>query len=92
MQEKYFKSVSKVPTKQIIVELLLWRHGVVVITAAQLHSIKAELRLCAGSNPARGVSEIRHDENLSQWSRLKVKLNAFSQSTVPQNNSSSSSL
>ena len=42
----------------------MWRRGVVVITAAQLNSTKPELRLCAGSNPARGVSEIRSDEDL----------------------------
>ena len=39
-------------------------HGVVVITTAQLHSTKSELRFCAGSNPARGVSEIRDGEDL----------------------------
>ena len=38
--------------------------GVVVITTAQLHSTKSELRFCAGSNPARGVSEICDGENL----------------------------
>ena len=31
----------------------LWHRGVVVITTAQLHSTKPELRFCAGSNPAR---------------------------------------
>ena len=31
---------------------LIWCHGVVVITNAQLHSIKPELRFCTGSNPA----------------------------------------
>ena len=40
------------------------RRGVVVITTAQLHSTKPELRFCAGSNPARGVSEIRGSEDL----------------------------
>ena len=40
------------------------RRGVVVITTAQLHSTKPELRFCAGSNPARGVSEIRDGEDL----------------------------
>ena len=34
-----------------------WRCGVVVITT------KPELRFCAGSNPARGVSQIRDDED-----------------------------
>ena len=41
-----------------------WRRGVVVITTAQLHSTKPELRFCAGSNPACGVSEIRDGEDL----------------------------
>ena len=31
---------------------------VVVITTAQIHSTKPELMFCAGSNHARGVSEI----------------------------------
>ena len=38
-------------------------HGIAVITTAQLHSTKPELRFCAGSNPARGVSEIRDGED-----------------------------
>ena len=38
--------------------------GVVVITTTQLHSTKPELRLCADSNPARDVTEIRDGENL----------------------------
>ena len=42
----------------------LWWRDVVVITTAQLHSTKPELRFCAGSNPARGVSEIRDGEDL----------------------------
>ena len=40
------------------------RCGVVVITTAQLNSTKPELRFCAGSNPARGVSEIHDGEDL----------------------------
>ena len=43
---------------------IVWRRGVVVITTAQLHSTKPELKFCAGSNPARGVSEIRNGEDL----------------------------
>ena len=39
------------------------RRGVVVIITAQLHSTKPELRFCAGSNSARGVSEIRDGED-----------------------------
>ena len=42
----------------------MWRRGVVVITTVQLHSTKTELRLCAGSNPARVELEIRDDEDL----------------------------
>ena len=42
----------------------LWRRGVVVITTTQLHSTKSELRFCAGSNPARSVSEIHDGEDL----------------------------
>ena len=41
-----------------------WCRGVVVITTAQLHSAKLELKFCAGSNPARGVSEIQDSEDL----------------------------
>ena len=43
---------------------LLWRRGVVVITTEQLHSIKPELRFCAGLNPACDVPEIQNGENL----------------------------
>ena len=39
------------------------RRGVVVITTAQPYSTKPELSFCAGSNPARGVSEIRDGED-----------------------------
>ena len=45
-----------------------------VITTAQLHSSKPELRFCAGSNPARGVSEIRDVEDLWQLSQLEISL------------------
>ena len=37
--------------------------GVVVITIAQIHSAKPELRFCADSNPAPSVSEIRYGED-----------------------------
>ena len=42
----------------------LRRRGVVVITTAQHHSTKPELRFYACSNPARGVSESRDGEDL----------------------------
>ena len=61
-----------------------WRHGVVVITTAPLHSTKPELRLCVGSIPACGASEIRDGEDIWQWTRLKIRLNAFRRSTIPQ--------
>ena len=51
-------------TGKRLIRLQLWRRGVVVITTAQLHSTKPELKFCAGSNPARGVSEIRDGEDL----------------------------
>ena len=47
-----------------VARLLTWRRGEVLITTAQLHSTKAELRFCAGSNPAHGVLEIRDGEDL----------------------------
>ena len=49
-----------------------------VITTAQPHSTKPEHRFCAGSNPAGSVSEILDGEDLCQWSRLQIRLNAFS--------------
>ena len=36
---------------------------VVVITTAQLHSTKPELRFCAGPNPTRGKLEIHNGEH-----------------------------
>ena len=54
------------------------------MTTAQLHSTKPTLWFCADLNPVRGVSEIYNGENLMQWSRLKIRLNAICQSTMPQ--------
>ena len=65
-------------------EVMQWRRGVVIITKVQLHSTKPEIRFCAGSNPARRVSETRHGEDLWQWSRLEARLNAFCRSTISQ--------
>ena len=45
-------------------ETHMWCRGAVVVTTAQLHSTKSELRLCAGSKPACGVSWIRNGEDL----------------------------
>ena len=66
---------------------ILWRRGVVVITTAQLHLTKAELRFCAGSNSACGVSEIRDGEDLWQCSGLGIRVNAFRRSTIPRKQS-----
>ena len=71
---KYFKHNSKfrknsISQKHVSKRVLLSnipdeRRGVVVITTAQLQSIKPELRFCSGSNTDRGVSEIRDGEDL----------------------------
>ena len=50
----------------------------------QLYSTKPELRFCVGSNPARGVSEIRVGEDLGLWPWLEISLNAFVWLTIPQ--------
>ena len=42
----------------------LWRVGVAVLPVAQLHSVKPELKFCVGSDPTRGVSDIRDGEDL----------------------------
>ena len=55
-----------------------------VTTTAQLQSTTPELRFCPGSNSALGVSKIRDGEDLWQWSRLKIRLNACRRSTIPQ--------
>ena len=38
--------------------------GVMIITSANLHSIKLEFRFCSGPEPAQGVLEICDVENL----------------------------
>ena len=63
---------------------MLWHRDVVVITTAQLNSTNPEVRFCADSNRASGVTEIRDAEGLWQWSRLKLKLSVFRRSTIPQ--------
>ena len=44
-----------------------------VITTAQLNSLKSELRFCTGSNLAQEVSDICDVKNLWQWSRLEIR-------------------
>ena len=58
--------------------VFLWHHGVAVVTMAQLHSTKPELRFCAGSNSAHYMSEICDGENLWQCSWLEVRFKHFS--------------
>ena len=50
----------------MVVTRVLWGRGAVVITTAQLHSTKHELRLCGGLNSPRSVSEICDGEILSE--------------------------
>ena len=70
----------------------MWCRGVVVITAAQIHSTKLELKFFAGSNLVRGVSDIRDGEDLWQWSRLEIRgQTPFVGQLYHKNNSSSSS-
>ena len=86
--------ILKWTTFQVRIEKSTWfltykyrskrRRGVVVIAPAQLHSTKPELRFCAGPIPALCVSEIRDGEDLWQWSRLEMRLNAFLRSTIPK--------
>ena len=61
-----------------------WGWGIVVITTIQLHSTKPELRICVGSCPPRGVFEIPDGEDLWQWPWLKIRLNTFCRSTIPE--------
>ena len=70
------------PQTSFVKRLRKRRRGVVVITTARLHSTKPELRFCAGSNPGVSVSEIRDGEDLGQWSRLEIRVNAFRRSTI----------
>ena len=67
-----------------LVHLGMWHHGGVVITTAQLHSAKSELRFCAGSNPGCNVLDIHNGEDLWLWSWLEIRLNAFRWSTMLQ--------
>ena len=50
------KPVKKMP--------FIRRLGVVVINTVYLHLAKLEIRFFSGSNPARGVSEIRNGVDL----------------------------
>ena len=41
-----------------------------VCITSRLHSTEFELRFCAGSNPALGVSEVCHGENFQLMPRM----------------------
>ena len=60
-KSKVIQSTIKILLK---IHLKISFRGVVVITAAQLHSTKPELTFCAGSDPACSMSEIRDGEDL----------------------------
>ena len=64
--------------------VLLFQRNENLIQLKQLHSTKPELRFCAVLNTTRGVSVIRDGEDLWQWPRLEIRLNAFRRSTIPQ--------
>ena len=80
----FFKTRNDLTKNIVNMEVTFIKRVVVVTTTVQLHSTKPELRFCAGSNPAYGVSEIRDGEDLWQWSRLEIRLSAFCRSTIPQ--------
>ena len=52
-----------------------------VIATALLHSAKPELRIYAGPEPARGVSEIHNGEDLWQCSQLANHLSSVNHTT-----------
>ena len=83
-------NLNKLLCTRFVSRMLPWRHGVVVITTAQYHSTKSELRLCAGLNSARGLTEIRNGEDLWQWTQLEIRLNIFICQPYNKNNLSSS--
>ena len=60
----FFKTRNDLTKNIVNMEVTFIKRVVVVTTTAQLHSTKPELRFCAGSNPAYGVSEIRDGEDL----------------------------
>ena len=77
MQLMFFWCFQGAEKKCIGNKWVKWHRGVVVISTLQLHSTKPELKFYAVWNRARGVSEIRDDEDLWQWSRLEIRLNTF---------------
>ena len=71
--------------KQFTLEYLsikLWHSSELIIISIQLPSTKPELRFCAGSSPAGGLSKIWDGGNLRQWSQLEIRFNVFRRSTI----------
>ena len=58
------QSWSKFNYCKYLIELKDLHSGVMVITTAQLHLTKPELRFCPGSNPACGRLDSCNDKNL----------------------------
>ena len=44
-----------------------------LLTTAQIHSTKSELRFCIGSNPARSMSKIRDGEDTTKKFKKQSK-------------------
>ena len=65
-QPKFRHTDKTIVNIYIVYEMGAFTSNKVVITTAQLHSTKPELRFCTGSNPGGGVSEIRDDKDLWQ--------------------------
>ena len=63
-KQSTFKELLEIDSSTTLQFVALWHCGVVVITTAQLHLTKLELRFCADSKPACGVSEIHDGEDL----------------------------
>ena len=59
-----FHFKKKVIVLHLLLVIQISCSGVVVVTIAQLHSTKPELRFFPGTNPARGVLQIRDSEDL----------------------------
>ena len=81
---KYLICRRNIQSVDGIIQSNYWCSGVVVITTVQLYSTKSELRFCADSNTARGVSDICDGKNLCKCSLLEIRLNPFRLSTIPQ--------
>ena len=69
----YIAKIKDIADKIPSITINLATTVVVVITTTRLHSTKAELRFCAGSNNAHDVFKICDGDKFSQWSWLQIK-------------------